>query len=384
MVDKHWRELFTGFTARPTLAFEIVAGLFFRRFRPAVAVVLPVLIHTFEPERHPAASRFQISHLELGKLFEHAIGTKIQTREHLLERMTGDMSAELAITIRAALFEHRARAFMDTDRNAEVSGGFIDRKISRAREGPTTELVRATKNSDMTEFFFSEFEFVDRAYGVLQRDQANAVQTFGIVAAVIRKPGVIGPADRRAELRIEIIAPHNVKTQGGEEDADVNTFAIHIANVGGGIELGCERFREGLAPALRCAESKAVIFLFDSGAHPVGIGNGLAINRTARLVGPLDLHTPAKFRRQICFVQIVRLEYVAVGIDDLEIVSHDLTPQRSRSDWERSFCARDDRRSSERSEESFPTSSSARTRVKFFCMISFRAAATPQLIHRTS
>src|SRR4029078_4480181 len=83
MFDKHGCEFFASFTARPALAFEIIAGLFFRSFRPAVTFVLPMLIHAFEPERHPAASRFQISNLEGGKFLQHAVGAR--SEEHTSE-----------------------------------------------------------------------------------------------------------------------------------------------------------------------------------------------------------------------------------------------------------------------------------------------------------
>src|SRR5581483_9648279 len=61
VLDKSRRQLLAGFAARPALALEIVARFFPGGARPAVAFVLPVLVHPFEPERHPAAARFQIS-----------------------------------------------------------------------------------------------------------------------------------------------------------------------------------------------------------------------------------------------------------------------------------------------------------------------------------
>ena len=63
------------------------------------------------------------------------------------------------------------------------------------------------------------------------------MKPFPIVTAIIRQPGVIGAADGGAELGVEVVTPHNVETEGWKEHAYVDAFAIHIANVGWGIEL---------------------------------------------------------------------------------------------------------------------------------------------------
>ena len=98
-----------------------------------MAGMLPVLVHALEPERHPAAARFQVSDFELGKFFQHAVGAEIQAGEHLLQGMAGDMAAELAVAIRAGLRQHGAGAFVHADGDAEVGGGRIDRIVVGAR-----------------------------------------------------------------------------------------------------------------------------------------------------------------------------------------------------------------------------------------------------------
>src|SRR6185436_20126254 len=98
--------------------------------------------------------------------------------------MAREMAAEFTVAVRAGLFEHRARAFMDADRDAEVRGGFIDRKIVGARERAAAEFVRSPENAVVAEFLFGVFQFCHRARRVLKWNQANTVQPFGIVTAI--------------------------------------------------------------------------------------------------------------------------------------------------------------------------------------------------------
>ena len=56
ILDVGRRQLFAGFAAGPTLTLEIIAGLFLSGFRLALALMFPVFVHAFEPERHPAAA----------------------------------------------------------------------------------------------------------------------------------------------------------------------------------------------------------------------------------------------------------------------------------------------------------------------------------------
>src|SRR6185369_11368676 len=122
VLDVHRRELLARLAARPALALEIIARLLLGRARGAVRLVLPVLVHSFQPEWHPAAPRLQMRDLELGKFLQHAVAAEVQAREHLLDRMAGDVPAELAVAVRARLRQDRARAFVHADRDAEIGG----------------------------------------------------------------------------------------------------------------------------------------------------------------------------------------------------------------------------------------------------------------------
>ena len=174
----------------------------------------------------------------------------------------------------------------------------------------------------MAQFLFGVFQFFDGADGVLQRDQAHAVKSFGVVAAIVGEPGVVGAADCGAQLGIEIVAPHDVETEGWEEHAHIDAFAIHVAHVGRGVEFRRQRIGESLAPALGAGEGKTEILLLRSITQFIGVGNRFAVDGAARLIGTFDLDTIAKFRRQVFFEQIARLEHMPVGIDDLESISH--------------------------------------------------------------
>ena len=137
------------------------------------------------PKRRPAATRFQISNLELGNFFQYPVGTKIHAGEQLLQRMAGDVPAKFAITIRTGLFQHGARALMDADRHAEVGGGFINRKVIGARQRAAAQFIGPPENADMAQLLLGVFQFFDRPRRVLQRNQAHAVKPLRIIAAIV-------------------------------------------------------------------------------------------------------------------------------------------------------------------------------------------------------
>src|SRR5882724_1560420 len=77
MLDKDRRQLFACLAASPALALEVGARLLFRDFCLAMPFVLPMLIHPLEPKRHPAATRFEMSNLQLGKFLQYAVGAEV-------------------------------------------------------------------------------------------------------------------------------------------------------------------------------------------------------------------------------------------------------------------------------------------------------------------
>ena len=83
--------------------------------------MLPVLVHALQPVGHPAAAGFQMGHLELGESLQHAVGAVGYAGQHLLQRMTSDLAAEFAITVRIRLRQHRAGALMDADGDSRAA-----------------------------------------------------------------------------------------------------------------------------------------------------------------------------------------------------------------------------------------------------------------------
>ena len=120
MFDEDGRQLFTGLAAHPALALEVSARFFLGDFGGAVGFVLPMLVHAFQPERHPAAAGLEVDDFELGKFLQHAVGAEVETGEHLLERVAGDVPAKFAVTIRTGLRQDAAGAFVDADGDAQV------------------------------------------------------------------------------------------------------------------------------------------------------------------------------------------------------------------------------------------------------------------------
>ena len=103
------------------------------------------------------------------------------------------------------------------------------------------------------------------------------------MAAVFREPCVVGAADGGAQLGIDVRAPHDVKAHGRKQDAEVDALAVHVADVGRGIETRGDGFRKGVAPLLVAGEDVAVIRDLAVGP-PVGVRDGLAVNEAAGLV----------------------------------------------------------------------------------------------------
>src|SRR5262249_27214312 len=150
------------------------------------------------------------------------------------------------------------------------------------------------EDTHQTKFLFRIPQLIYSPLWILQWNERYTMETFSIIAAVVGKPTVVGPADGGAELRIESTAPHDVEAEGRKQHADVDTFAFHVAHVRCGVELCRQCVREGLAPALRTGESEPVVFLLFDRTQFVRIGNRLAVNETKRLVGSFDAHTITK------------------------------------------------------------------------------------------
>src|SRR5262245_589105 len=285
-------------------------------------LVLPMLVHALEPKRHPTAARFEMGDFQLGKFLEHAVGAKIETGKHLFQWMTRDVAAETAVTVRAGLFEHGAGAFVNTERHTQIRRDLVDREVVGADKRAIAEFIWPPKYTHQTKFLFRVLQLFYGPTWILQRNERYAVETLSIVAAVVGKPTVVGPADGGTELRIKVTPPHDIEAKGRKEYADVDAFAFHVANIGCGVKLCRQRVREGLTPILRTGEGKPVVFLFFDRTQFVRIGNRLAVNETKRLVRSFDANAITKLRGQIIREQIGRFQNMPIRIDDFKSVPH--------------------------------------------------------------
>ena len=83
MFDEYRRQLLAGLAACQALALEVSAGLLFCDFRSAMPFVLPMLVHSLEPKRHPAAAGFEMGDFQFGKFLEDAVGAEVEASKHL-------------------------------------------------------------------------------------------------------------------------------------------------------------------------------------------------------------------------------------------------------------------------------------------------------------
>src|SRR5262245_8884722 len=115
VLDEYRRQLFPSLTTDPTIALEIIAGLFFGDLGGTVRFMFPMLVHALQPERHPATTGLEVRDFQFGELLQHAVGAKVETSEHLFQRMASDMTTEFTVAIRPGLRQYGASALMDAD-----------------------------------------------------------------------------------------------------------------------------------------------------------------------------------------------------------------------------------------------------------------------------
>src|SRR5262245_44631844 len=217
MFDKNRRQLLARLAACPALALEVSARLVLCAFCSAMPLVLPMLVHSLEPKRHPAAAGFEMGDFQFGKFLQDAVGAKVETGKHLFQRMAGDVAAEFAITVRAGLFEHSASTFVNTKRHAQIRRDLVDGEVVRARKRTAAEFIWPPEDTHQTKFLFRVLQLCDRPLWILQRNERYTVEALSIIAAVVGKPTVVGPADGGTELWIEVAAPHDIETESRKQ-----------------------------------------------------------------------------------------------------------------------------------------------------------------------
>ena len=101
--------------------------------------------------------------------------------------------------------------------HAELGADIVDRIVIEAGESAAAKFVWPPENADQTQFLWRVFQFFNGSRRILQRQKHNAVEALAVMIAVIRQPGVVSPANRGAQLRVDIVPPRNVKTDGSEQ-----------------------------------------------------------------------------------------------------------------------------------------------------------------------
>src|SRR5215510_319658 len=109
--------------------------------------------------------------------------------------MAGDVAAEFAVTVRARLLEHGTGAFVNTERHAQIRRDLVDGEVVRAGKSTIAKFIWPPKYTHQTKFLFRVRQLTYRPLWILQWNERNPVETFPIVAAVVGKPTVVGPAD---------------------------------------------------------------------------------------------------------------------------------------------------------------------------------------------
>src|SRR5215475_4918440 len=138
--------------------------------------------------------------------------------------MAGDVAAKFTITVRAGLFEHSASTLVNTKRHAQIRRDLVDGEVVRAGKSTAAEFIWPPKDTHQTKFLFRVLQLIYGPLWILQRNERYAVETLSIIAAVVGKPTVVGPADGGTELRIEVTPPHDIEAKGRKEYADVDAF----------------------------------------------------------------------------------------------------------------------------------------------------------------
>ena len=243
--------------------------------------------------------------------------------------MAGHVAAELAVAVTARLLQHRARALVDADRHAQILGCFVDGIVVGARQGAAAELVGAPEDPHQTELLTGVTQLLDGPGGILQGQQHDAAQARVVVAAILREPSVVGTADGRAQLGVDVRAPHDVEAHGREQDAEIDPLPVHVADVRRGIETRGDGFRKRIAPRLVGGKDEPVIGDLAVGP-PFGVRDGLAVDVAAGLVRSGDLHPPAELLRHVPVINIRRLHNMPIRIDDTKSVLHGSAPSSNR------------------------------------------------------
>src|SRR5215475_535380 len=176
MFDEYRRQLLARLAARPALAFEVSARLLFCDFRSAMPFVLPMLVHSLEPKRHPAAAGFEMGDFQFGKFLQDAVGAKVETGEHLFQWMAGDVATEFAITVRAGLFEDGPGAFMNTERHAQIRRDFVDGEVIGAGKSTAAKFIWPPEDTHQTKFLFRVLQFFYSPMWILQRNERYTVE----------------------------------------------------------------------------------------------------------------------------------------------------------------------------------------------------------------
>ena len=139
---------------------------------------------------------------------------------------------------------------VDPDRATHLGGGLPERVVVRVVQLLVAAVGGGSEHHRLeAEFLDAPSHLDDRRVVVLERHDADSVETVGRGGAVVAQPVVVG-ATRRAE-QFGVVDPR--EHRGGVEDRDVDALVIHVdqSRVGvvptGATHLGLGFFVPGLA-----------------------------------------------------------------------------------------------------------------------------------------
>ena len=176
--------------------------------------------------RHPAGARFEERDAQGGKAIEHTAHRQRGERHHLIDRER--QAVHLCVVVEAS----RARQLEIHTRRAVYRDGKIQRRagLEEGQERFVVEVGRAEhgRNGDGDDPQPSDArQLGNGAADVLERDDGDTLESFGVVAAHLRQqPVVVRTRDIQREAGV--VVRRETDDQPAVEHLDVDALAVHV------------------------------------------------------------------------------------------------------------------------------------------------------------
>src|SRR5262249_28080900 len=156
--------------------------------------------------------------------------------------------------------------------------------------------VGPPEDSEQAELVLRPLQLFNGQPGILQRDERYALQTSGVGTAVLGQPVVVGAADGRRGLGLDIALPDDVETDGREQDPDVDALLVHVAQVRWSVEASGDRLAEGGDVLRVTAKNPRALELLDRLTdlrQLEGVGDQLSVDLADALLRSFQAHPAA-------------------------------------------------------------------------------------------